>query len=468
MQPGPLLEGDAATVPNVPNLPAYVETRASGVEWLGDVPAHWEVRRIKDWLRVNQTVLPEDTDPDYEFHYIDIGAVQTGVLVREPVRMRFGASPSRARRVLRNGDTIVSTVRTYLKAVWHVAARGTDLVASTGFAVLTPRAQTEPAFVGHLCRSQPFTDCVMAQSVGVAYPAIAETRLSAVPVAIPPPEEQTAIVRFLDYLDRRIRRYIRAKEKLIATLEEQKQAVIDQAVTGRIDVRTGRPYPAYKDSGAEWLGHKPAHWKVRKIRQCASISGGMTPRMEDRRFWNGDVPWVTPKDMKTMVIHDSRLRVTEAALAETPLRLIQPPAVLMVVRGMILARRVPIARTTAPVTINQDMKALRPRAALNATYMASLLDCAHDGLFPLIDEAGHGTRRLPTERWRDLPIAIPPEAEQTAISRFVHHVTTTTTAATARARRQAAVLREWRERLIADVVTGKLDVREATTTLPER
>ncbi|MCY3932013.1 MAG: restriction endonuclease subunit S [Acidobacteria bacterium] len=465
MQPSPPLEGNAATVLR---LPTYAETRDSGVEWLGDVPAHWEVRRIKDWLRVNQTVLPEDTDPDYEFRYIDIGAVQAGVLIGEPVRMKFGSSPSRARRVLRVGDTIVSTVRTYLKAVWQVPTGEDDLVASTGFAVLTPRAATEPAFVGTLCRSQPFTDCVMAQSVGVAYPAIAETRFSAVPVAIPPPEEQTAIVRFLDYLDRRIRRYIRAKEKLIAALEEQKQAVIHQAVTGQIDVRIGRPYPIYRESGLDWLPEVPSHWTMKKLRQCASISGGMTPSMEDGRFWNGDVPWVTPKDMKTVVIDDSRLRVTDIALAETPLRLVQPPAVLMVVRGMILARRVPIARTTAPVTINQDMKALRPRTALNATYMASFLDCAHDGLFPLIDEAGHGTRRLPTERWRDLPIAIPPEAEQTAISRFVHRVTTTTTAATARARRQTAVLREWRERLIADVVTGKLDVREATTTLPER
>ncbi len=83
---------------------------------------------------------------------------------------------------------------------------------------------------------------------------------------IPPPSEQGAIVRFLDHADRRIRRYIRAKEKLIALLEEQKQAIIHRAVTGGIDVRTGQPYPAYKPSGVERLGDVPAHWEVRRLK----------------------------------------------------------------------------------------------------------------------------------------------------------------------------------------------------------
>ena len=81
-------------------------------------------------------------------------------------------------------------------------------------------------------------------------------------MCVPPLSEQAAIVRFLDHADRRIRHYIRAKQKLIALLEEQKQALIHEAVTGRIDVRTGRPYPAYKESGVEWLGTVPAHWDV--------------------------------------------------------------------------------------------------------------------------------------------------------------------------------------------------------------
>ena len=159
------------------------------------------------------------------------------------------------------------------------------------------------------------------------------------------------------------------------------------------------------------LGEVPEHWEVRKLRHCGTVSGGMTPSMEVRRFWGGPVPWVTPKDMKRAVISDSSVRVTDSALQETPLRLIEPPAVLIVVRGMILARRVPIAYTAAPVTINQDMKAFRTLKGTGAVFLARLLDSAQEAFMPLIDEAGHGTRRLPTERWREIVIAVPPVEE---------------------------------------------------------
>ena len=113
----------------IPDLKPYPAMKTSGVLWLGDVPAHWEVRRLKSWLDVNEFVLSEDTDPEYTFEYLDIGSVATGRLTAKPERIRFGNSPSRARRVVRPGDTIVSTVRTYLKAVWHAEHPGDDLVA---------------------------------------------------------------------------------------------------------------------------------------------------------------------------------------------------------------------------------------------------------------------------------------------------------------------------------------------------
>lgn len=226
----------------------YSAYRDSGIEGLGEVPTHWEVRRLKTWLGVNELVLSENTDPDYTFDYVDIGSVETGRLVRGPERMRFGNSPSRARRVVRLGDTIVSTVRTYLKAVWHAEQPGFDLIASTGFAVFTPRRNTFPKFVSYLCQSAPFTNRVTAESVGIAYPAIAETKLATFEVCVPPFAEQAAIVRFLDHVDGRIRRYVRAKRKLIGTtasrteqetsiIEEYRTRLIADVVTGKIDVR---------------------------------------------------------------------------------------------------------------------------------------------------------------------------------------------------------------------------------------
>ena len=268
-------------------------------------------------------------------------------------------------------------------------------------------------------------------------------------------------------MDRRIQKYIRAKGKLIALLDEYKQALIHQAVTGQIDVRTGEPYPEYKESGVEWIGNMPGHWHVRKLRQCVNSAGGMTPSMQEPRFWGGNVPWVTPKDMKKEAIGQSRVTVSKIALDETSLSLIAPPAVLMVVRGMILARKIPVAWTKERVTINQDMKALIPNAGINAEYLASVLMAAQDALAAFVDVAGHGTRRLPTERWRALDIPVAPCNEQAAIAIFLSRTKARIDEVVSNIGSQIDVLREFRTRLIADVVTGKLDVREAAAELTD-
>ena len=103
----------------IEGLKPYPAKKDTGVAWLGEIPAHWNVQKLKYWLLVNQSTLSDDTDPDYAFDYVDIGSVGTGRLVARPERLRFRDSPSRARRIIRSGDTIVSTVRTYLKAIWH-------------------------------------------------------------------------------------------------------------------------------------------------------------------------------------------------------------------------------------------------------------------------------------------------------------------------------------------------------------
>ena len=215
--------------------PVYV---AHGVDGMGYVPAHWHLQKIKNWLSVNQETLSEDTDPDYAFNYVDIGAVSTGKLETPPERLRFEDSPSRARRVVRTGDTIMSTVRTYLKAVWHVQEEpGIELIVSTGFVVFTPQASTCPRFVSYLCQSEHFTNRVTANSVGVAYPAIAETVLSSFQIAVPPVSEQTAISHYLHDAKSKINKAIERKNREIDLLEEYRTRLIADVVTGKLDVR---------------------------------------------------------------------------------------------------------------------------------------------------------------------------------------------------------------------------------------
>ena len=145
-------------------LEPYPTCRPSGVPLLGSVPTHWEVRRLKHTVEINPETLSEAADPEYAFDYMDINSVGTGHLVNRPVRSRFGNAPSRARRVVRTGDTAISTVRTYLKAAYHLQGDWPDLIASTGFAILRPPSGVVPALLGHVVQSHSFVGQVMANS----------------------------------------------------------------------------------------------------------------------------------------------------------------------------------------------------------------------------------------------------------------------------------------------------------------
>ena len=214
-----------------------VPLKPSGVPWLGDIPEHWEIRRLKHWLQINQKTLSEGTDPNYEFDYLDIGAVEAGQLITDLERIEFSEAPSRARRVVSQGDTVVSTVRTYLKAVWHAANPTENLIASTGFAVLSPLPNTSPAFVGYLVQSDTFTNRVTAESTGIAYPSITETRLGNLEVGIPPLPEQTTIAEYLNQATADISAAIDRAEREVELLKEYCTRLIADVVTGKLDVR---------------------------------------------------------------------------------------------------------------------------------------------------------------------------------------------------------------------------------------
>ena len=451
----------------------YAAYRDSGVDELGVVPAHWEVRRVKNSFGINLFALPEDTEPDYRFHYIDIGSVGTGRLVSDPIALRFEAAPSRARRVVRRGDTLVSTVRTYLKAVWHVEADVRDLVASTGFAVLTPKPLIFPRFASYACRSEPFTTGVTSESVGVVYPAIAESRLASIlQLCVPPMHEQRAIVRFLDHADRRIRRYIRAKERLIELLEERKRALIHEAVTGRIDVRTGQPYPAYKDSGVEWLGQVPKHWDVVQLGRLAvkRCDGPFGSGLKSSHYTDGGVRVVRLQNIGHGEFrnHDPVFISAEhySTLGDHS---VEPDDVLIAGlgdRNHPAGRACVAPRDIGPTMVKADCFRFRlHRSQALPRFVALQLTATALGAAGL--SRGATRQRINLSGTAGRRITLPVIKEQLSILEYVTQEIASTSMLQDNQRCQIALLREYRTRLIADVVTGKLDVREAAADLPE-
>lgn len=181
---------------------------------------------LKRLVNINRREMSESTDPDHEFRYIDIGSVGQGRLVAEPQPMRFADAPSRARRLVEPSDTIVSTVRTYLRAVWPVEGRSDDLVVSSGFAVLSPRADIDPRFLGWLAQSSSFIEEVVARSTGVSYPAISPSQLGEILVPAISVSAQRDIANHLATETRRIDRLVRAKRSLAQLLADRAEATV--------------------------------------------------------------------------------------------------------------------------------------------------------------------------------------------------------------------------------------------------
>ncbi|QOW52493.1 MULTISPECIES: restriction endonuclease subunit S [Acinetobacter] len=239
---------------------AYTEYKDSGVEWLGEIPRHWDSKPLKYLCTYNDEVLPETTAKDAEIQYIDIGSVSAVDGISKIEIMIFKDAPSRARRIVRDGDVIVSTVRTYLEAIAPINNPPENLIVSTGFAVIRPNQYLYKSFASYCLRAKGFIKEVVARSVGVSYPAINSSDL--VNITIPSIEyvEQVKIANFLDHETAQIDSLIAKQEKLIELLKEKRQAVISHAVTKGLD-----PNVPMKDSGVAWLGEVPEHWDVSKF-----------------------------------------------------------------------------------------------------------------------------------------------------------------------------------------------------------
>jgi len=256
-------------------MPAYDTMKDSSVAWLGEIPTGWEVKRLKYIVFINQQSLPESLGSDSRIEYVDIGNVSHGKGVEATELFLFKDAPSRARRIAKNGDTVISTVRTYLKAIDYIDETKSRYVYSSGFAILSPRT-INSKFLTFLVSSNAFTNQVDDASIGVNYPAINSTKLSNLFVTYPSKAEQTAIAAFLDRKTALIDKAVAIKQKQIALLKERKQILIQNAVTQGLN-----PNAPMCDSGVEWIGEIPKHWDVKKSRDLFKFSKGLTITKEN-------------------------------------------------------------------------------------------------------------------------------------------------------------------------------------------
>lgn len=272
---------------------------------------------------------------------------------------------------------------------------------------------------------------------------------------LPSVGEQKEILGFLDHETAKIDSLIEKQQKLIELLKEKRQAVISHAVTKGLN-----PDVPMKDSGVEWLGQVPEHWELVPLKHLCTFSGGGTPTKDNLSYWtDGTIPWVSPKDMKTFWLNETQDYITEKAVKESSTNMVEPHSLLMVVRSGILQRTIPIAINTVPVTMNQDMKALKFSKRVIVEYIADLIHGNTAQLLLEWSKDGATVESIEHEYLANSVMPVPPLDEQEAIVEMIARKMQVYKDLTSKAEAQIILLQERRTALISSAVTGKIDVR---------
>jgi type I restriction enzyme S subunit len=437
---------------------AYPKYKKSGVEWLGDVPAHWEVERLQYQASINDEAYPETMEPDFEILYVDISSVDSvnGIIKKEP--MIFENAPSRARRIVRDGDTIISTVRTYLRAIAPVEKPEANLTASTGFAVIRPRLINKK-YLSKMITAPFFVEEIVSRSVGVSYPAINASDIGLIAIPVPSFSEQRAIAEFLDRETGRIDELITKKERLIDLLKEKRTALISHAVTKGLN-----PKVKMKPSGVEWLGDVPEHWEVSRFRRliCYIRNGTSTTQVEETDCM---LPVTRIETISKGIIDFDKIGFVEPFHGSEQFRLKKGDLLLSHINSLSMIGNCAIYCSDLPLYSGMNLLRIIPNGQIHPKWLWYFV--VHDGFKktlssrakPAINQAS-----LTTNQIKEMIIVIPTYSEQQSIAAFLDRETNKIDALISKVETAITKLKEYRTALISAAVTGKIDVSTRLNT----
>ncbi len=437
-------------------LPPYPAYKDSGLPWLGRVPAHWGGKRGKALFnKVTRPVHAEDGV---------ITCFRDGVVTLRKNRRLRGFTEAifeLGYQGIRKGDLVIHAMDAFAGAI---GVSDSDGKGTPVYAVCQPQSEANSYYYAHIVREMARTQWIQALSRGIRerstdfrYETFGRQELP-----VPPSEEQAAIVRFLDHATRRIDNAIRAKRKIIALLNEQKQAIIHRAVTRGLD-----PDVPLKDSGVPWLGQIPAHWTISRLKfETSAIVDCLhaTPKYESDEGY----PAIRTADIEPGKV---RLRQARQVSRTTYLRWtsrLEPREgdILYSREGERFGIAAPVPEDVQ-LCISQRMMVFRVKPAQSSDYIMWQLNCPHIYAQASVYVIGSTAPHVNIEQIKNYYLALPPVNEQMQIVHFIAENCSGLDDTNNRITREIDLLREYRTRLIADVVTGKLDVRAAAARLPK-
>ena len=444
----------------IADLKPYAEYKESGLPWLAQVPWHWEARRLRHACDMRVSNVDKHTKPaETPVRLCNYVEVYKNDRIRESTRF-MAATASEDERVrfgLRKGDVLI----TKDSEQWNdigvpalVEFEAPDLVCGYHLAILRSRAGLYGDFLHRVLESHFIAAQFHVEANGVTRYGLSHGAIQGVAIPLPPPAEQVAIVRFLDWANGRLERAIRAKRKVIALLNEQKQAIIHRAVTRGLDLSV-----PLKPSGIPWLGDIPQHWRI--VRNLALFS---------HRVEQG-IPGLPVLQVS---LH-SGITAENIDKSGRPKRLIADHTRYKLVRGGDLAYNTmrmwqgAVGVCSTDGLVSPAYVVIRPRTGVAPRFYEFVFRTAVYKQQVNRHSTGivSDRNRLYWESFKQMPNVLLSGEEQQAICSLIQGETGSLSFAISRLQREIELLREYRTRLVADVVTGKLDVREAAARLPD-
>ena len=424
------------------SFPRYPEYKDSGVEWLGEVPEHWGVNRLKR----NLHLLTEKTDRRENPVALENIEGWTGRFIATDTAflgegIAFAAD-----------DILFGKLRPYLAKAYRAESTGE---AVGDFHVMRPAVGVDSRFAQYQILNRTFIDMVDGSTFGSKMPRASWEFVGGMELTTPPLPEQTQIADFLDRETAKIDVLVAEQRRLMELLKEKRQAVISHAVTKGLN-----PDAPMKPSGIEWLGDVPAHWDVSKMKWVAEMQSGHTPDKKISAYWeNGDISWVSLNDTGYLKDHDyiseTAYSITQSGIANSSARIL-PAGVVVFSRDATIGR---CAITTKPMAVSQHFIAWVCGESMVPEFLLFRLRSMIGELDRLTTGATLKTIGMPDVRTLVTPV--PPLPEQKAIIVYVVELTAQLDTLTTEAQRAITLLQERRTALISAAVTGQIDVRGA-------
>jgi type I restriction enzyme, S subunit len=439
------------------DLRPYSEYKDSNVAWLGDVPRTWEIRRIKTMFRER-----DERSGDGQGLLLSLTRARGIVPQAEASNRIASASDLSKYRLCRSGNLVMNRMQAW---AGMFAVSPLEGLVSPDYSVFTAISSINARFYEQLFKTPNMVEqfAQASKGVGSGFNRLYTPDFGAIQAVVPPFAEQSAIVRFLDHADRRVRRFIAAKRKLIALLNEQKQAIIHQAVTRGLD-----PNVRLKPSGVEWLGDMPEHWRISRLKFAASDIVDClhaTPHYTD----DGGYPAIRTADVEPGKVRLADARKVDRKEYELWTSRLKPAPedVLYSREGERFGIAAPVPNGVQ-LCVSQRMMVIRIQPQQSSAFIMWQLNCPHVYTQAAADVIGAAAPHVNVERIKNYWLVIPPIAEQQRIAAHIVAATRGLDAGMEQITREIALIREYRTRLVSDAVTGKLDVRDTAACLPER